>query len=1243
MTTAKCRQSFSVWAWLGAAWLGVALSGCGSARELLRESGPDARAAATFVSGPTAEATDDGRVRIEFEVGAPTDVAVWVRDADGRTVRHLAAGALGPNAPAPLVPNTLRQALVWDGTDDAGRPAGPGRYRIEVGLGLTAQFDGILGHDPQMIGDVHGLATGPTGDVYVMSAIGRDSQDPRIQVFTAQGEYARTMVPRPGGLPDARVAPFNELTRADGHRVPREMLPHYGGRGRQIPIVLPDGDLVFVTRDIQGKVLANRFVHLHRREYMGDKPVPHRRRLLRLAADGGAPMAADYAGPWLAESMSGSLCLAASPDARVLYVSSGADHAVYATSWAPDAPMRPILGTPGQAGVGATGLNNPMGIDTDAQGAIYVADRDNHRVAVFAADGRFLGEIKIEWPQQALVDRRTGAIYVVAGSDTGRRGGNWTVNRYDRLDADKPSAVLSLHAYWLTVALDRSNEKQTVLYAANIRKPGGSREAADVVKLVDDGAALRQAAVLIDGREPFQPLVAGVDRRRELVYAKTGIWGNYVQIDGRTGAMRPFALPMHAKANGVHELIVGADGPVIGHVHQEFGRLDETLSPVPFSGTGSYLSHYPRENVFRSYYAKGGTVAPDGGVYWLHERTESGGQADNAMVCSALGADGKERKSPLIEFEDGSAAGIRVDRAGNIYTLNHLKPVGRLVPEEIADQTAPVRQDRHVYSYGSVLKFGPQGGAVRLVGEGPVKARAVPAGRFQLTTVEGRGDFETEGVEWVWFGVSSILTSHRRDGCHCWAPRFDLDDFDRLFLPDQMLNRVHVLDSAGNHLGSIGRYGNADQGGGDFLPLANPRTVGVSGTALYVGDMSNNGVVRARLGYRNVATATVALGGVPPSLPVAVRSVRQALEQTAPNAAQTVNWRELADRLPRQADENDARFALATAGRAANLSADDAARIMNWLANNASDRMTAASVHVGWGRREPEIAAVWSALLDHASPLVRVAAADALLAVENPTGQAAILGELLAEDPLVHRLAENVFLLKIREDDGSRFPIGKAEVTALTALLARTNTIQEEQKRGSHWYMRGAAIVMLTDSGLSEAAQPLLDAMASDIRVGRTGGRNINRCIEGLGRLRARTAVPALIERAREGRIGDGYRLHGYQGETLACSALADIGDPVAVAPLIELIETGAGDVPAAALRALSRLFADPPLDSGFALFPVEDRLEAMPENLLQSAPAEQRAAWNGFWERNADRYPWNETASVLRRKEPEQKRRRVQ
>ena len=70
-----------------------------------------------FTRKPTA-VKDGDKVTIAFAADRETDVAVSIENGQGKVVRHLVAGRLGKNAPAPLKPNALEQTLVWDGQAD---------------------------------------------------------------------------------------------------------------------------------------------------------------------------------------------------------------------------------------------------------------------------------------------------------------------------------------------------------------------------------------------------------------------------------------------------------------------------------------------------------------------------------------------------------------------------------------------------------------------------------------------------------------------------------------------------------------------------------------------------------------------------------------------------------------------------------------------------------------------------------------------------------------------------------------------------------------------------------------------------------------------------------------------------------------------------------------------------------------------------------------------------------------------
>src|SRR5262245_27927654 len=89
----------------------------------------------SFTKKPTATKAD-GKVRIEFAVDRPTDVAVTIEDSKGRVIRHLAAGLLGKNPPKAFKPDSLSQSVEWDGKADWGKAASGGPFKARVAIGM---------------------------------------------------------------------------------------------------------------------------------------------------------------------------------------------------------------------------------------------------------------------------------------------------------------------------------------------------------------------------------------------------------------------------------------------------------------------------------------------------------------------------------------------------------------------------------------------------------------------------------------------------------------------------------------------------------------------------------------------------------------------------------------------------------------------------------------------------------------------------------------------------------------------------------------------------------------------------------------------------------------------------------------------------------------------------------------------------------------------------------------------------
>lgn len=156
-----------------------------------------------LVAGPAAERAGRGVV-IRFAVSRETDAEVAIVDAEGRVVRHLAAGRLGRNAPKPFRAGSLTQTLSWNGTDDAGKPVGDlSKLRVRVGLGLEGELHKVIGWNGDYHEAVRGIACGPDGTLYVLYGGGLYAHRTTslISAFDRDGRYLRQVYPGPAGLP----------------------------------------------------------------------------------------------------------------------------------------------------------------------------------------------------------------------------------------------------------------------------------------------------------------------------------------------------------------------------------------------------------------------------------------------------------------------------------------------------------------------------------------------------------------------------------------------------------------------------------------------------------------------------------------------------------------------------------------------------------------------------------------------------------------------------------------------------------------------------------------------------------------------------------------------------------------------------------------------------------------------------------------------------------------------------------
>ena len=141
-------------------------------------------------------------------------------------------------------------------------------------------------------------------------------------------------------------------------------------------------------------------------------------------------------------------------------------------------------------------------------------------------------------------------------------------------------------------------------------------------------------------------------------------------------------------------------------------------------------------------------------------------------------------------------------------------------------------------------------------------------------TKYGMGATWAEGAEWLYGGVGY---GGQGGSCTCWHSRFQLDYFARSFAPEVRRFTVAVLDSHGNLILRVGRYGNVDDGrpqvaaggpatprslGGDEVALFHAAYLGLhTDRRLFIADAGNGRLLSVTLGYH--ATEKVALKDVP--------------------------------------------------------------------------------------------------------------------------------------------------------------------------------------------------------------------------------------------------------------------------------------------------------------------------------------------------------------------------------------------
>jgi hypothetical protein len=500
------------------------------------------------------------------------------------------------------------------------------------------------------------------------------------------------------------------------------------------------------------------------------------------------------------------------------------------------------------------------GVAVDEKGNVYVADRERGCVAVFDESGKELGKVAVKNPHLVAVHPKTGAIYVTQFDCLSYGNFQCTLNKFEGYkEGAQPVAKHEFPAGgWANIAQAMAlavGKDRTVVWMAGVK--GG------LVPVEDQGAAFAPLKIQFGAKTsvPADWNRLAADFARDEIYISNGttrLW-RYNGLTGEGGILKKDGKDFLA-----NDLAVGYDGLLYVRVSGEwdgsaagysgpFWRLDRELKPAPYAASGTHvLSPYIYSRYGIGFAERGIGVGPDGKCYlgfmykWV------------AYAIAGFGPDGKPLKGKYLEgvFPGGGkyppdlksaiigpvpqgSANIRVDLKGDIYVGLMHRPKGFTPPKGFE------KDQGYRLSVGSVVRFGPEGGSM--------------PGNDGATTVA-----EMEGAKQAYVGLAPFSFSAEAFGgntcCVCRVPRFDLDRYGRLILPNAMTNSVLLYDNAGNLIIEFGKYGNFDSlyvnpnteaGKGKKptvavpeIPMAWPTCAGFSAKAFYVVDTYNRRALR---------------------------------------------------------------------------------------------------------------------------------------------------------------------------------------------------------------------------------------------------------------------------------------------------------------------------------------------------------------------------------------------------------------
>ncbi|MBL8025526.1 MAG: T9SS type A sorting domain-containing protein [Fibrobacteres bacterium] len=819
--------------------------------------------------------------KVTFSVDAITDVAVSIVDvSDSTVVRHLAAGVLGGLVPPPLLKDSLRQTIYWDGRNDRGDLYGgnESNLRVRVRAGMTTQLVSLIGGEPYSIGIsptnqfISGIVAASDGSVYVAGQPAEFWHEHygqtfiTVRKFDKNGTYVKTVFPIPSNLSVSSASKWGVVDNGDGSYTPKNL-------NTSLPI-LTSTILGYMKHEFNSKL---QYIDRDQNIVFGSRNIMKIRPDGTLADDGIAKNLM-VTPTFTTSKMQGEANITPLKNGKLLLTGM---FNIGGSSWtttqtAPDTNfyrdgkvflIDPATGTVSTwlsidsvpqtaterlAKLGGGAYYSALqGTAVDSIGKVYVCDRLHQRVAVYDSAAQYLGALPISHPHRVQVCGRTGEVYVLTQTQAAWAGGCMNTVKLIKF-ASVASGGAPLCTLMITSAsIGRSGRSATSSIAVNdidgvvtvwIGVWGQGvrlyRDNGKTFSLIKDMKAVSLAENKLGIENPTPDRLA-LDQATGHLYFNNSAYNLYKITDWSDPVTRICSTSVNQRlyasdiAIGPNNLMYLFYGNTYNAPVRRF-TLDNKHAPANWSNSGkNLLTPYVSSRAAPCSGMRGLAVAQNGDVA-IMAITKANRSLYTVGVYPDTGSSdtswGFVRCSPI----PGMSGGVKYDLKGNLYFGAGLRQSTIMAPAQFLSDTG------FKWGVGSIIRYdGKDTGSI--------------AGSILGTTA-------TNAAKIYDFPMSPF-SADRFGGCLCRSPRFDVDAYGRLFVPDAVTCQVSVGDNSGNMIHRFGKYGNIDSRGSlpgaplqnvinrSEIPFAWPTAVVTSEDYMYVSDYMNYRIAKIKMVY----------------------------------------------------------------------------------------------------------------------------------------------------------------------------------------------------------------------------------------------------------------------------------------------------------------------------------------------------------------------------------------------------------